>query len=429
MIIVDSISKKFKLYRSPADRMKEILIRKKYHTDFQALNNVSFSVAAGETLGIIGENGAGKSTLLKILTGILLPDSGTISIDGKITGLLELGTGFNAEMTGIENIYMNGTLLNMTREEIERKKNAIIDFSELGEFIYEQLKTYSSGMVMRLAFAIAIHADPRCFVVDEALAVGDAYFQQKCMRKIIEFKDTGGSIIFVSHDMNAVKILCDAAILLQKGGIVKSGKPAEVTDLFLGIILKKMHQGESEVIINKPSEAEKSIPFAPKQVASSGDVEVVSFRILDGQDGEVSHITSEANVKIEYEIRSLKRMEDPHYGIAIKSNLGVSIFETNTYCMKIKTAPLGKGEIVKVRFAFKCNLSPGDYSICIGVANKGYDRGSFEEYSLVLHDAGILKVVVNREQIIYGGVYNIMPIVFINDVPSKSQLPRHGKTI
>jgi lipopolysaccharide transport system ATP-binding protein len=247
------------------------------------------------------------------------------------------------------------------------------------------------------------------------------------MRKIMEFKDTGGSIIFVSHDMNAIKILCDAAILLQKGDVVKSGKPAEVTDLFLGIILKKMHQGESEVIINNPPETEKPIPLAPKQVASSGDVEVVSFRILDDLDREVSHITSEANVKIEYEIRSLKLMEDPHYGIAIKNILGVSIFETNTYCMKIKTAPLRKGEIVKVRFVFKCNLSPGDYSICIGVANKGYDRGSFEEYSLVLHDAGILKVVVNHEQIIYGGVYNIMPTVFINDDPSKSRCSRHGE--
>ena len=192
MIKVEGISKKFKLYHSPADRLKEIIFRKQYHKDFVALDNISFEVGAGQTLGIIGQNGAGKSTLLKILSGIVIPDSGTIQIDGKVTGLLELGTGFNAEMTGLENIYMNGTLIGMTKDEIDRKKQTIIDFSELGEFINEPIKTYSSGMTMRLAFSIAIHADPTCFLVDEALSVGDAYFQQKCMRKIQEFRAERG---------------------------------------------------------------------------------------------------------------------------------------------------------------------------------------------------------------------------------------------
>ena len=176
MIKVEGISKKFKLYRSPADRLKEIVLRKPYHKDFLALDNISFEVGTGQTLGIIGQNGAGKSTLLKILSGIVIPDSGSIQVDGKVTGLLELGTGFNSEMTGLENIYMNGTLIGMTKDEIDRKKQTIIDFSELGEFIHEPIKTYSSGMTMRLAFSIAIHADPTCFLVDEALSVGDAYF-------------------------------------------------------------------------------------------------------------------------------------------------------------------------------------------------------------------------------------------------------------
>jgi len=212
--------KQFKLYRSPADRLREIVYRKKYHKDFVALDNISFEVKNGETLGIIGQNGAGKSTLLKILSGIVIPDSGTINVDGKVTGLLELGTGFNAEMTGLENIYMNGTLIGMTKDELDRKKQTIIDFSELGDFINEPIKTYSSGMTMRLAFSIAIHADPTCFLVDEALSVGDAYFQQKCMRKIQEFRAGGGSIVFVSHDMNAVKTLCDAAIMLENNGCI-----------------------------------------------------------------------------------------------------------------------------------------------------------------------------------------------------------------
>ncbi|MDD2340924.1 MAG: ABC transporter ATP-binding protein, partial [Methanosarcina sp.] len=188
MMRVTGVSKKFKSYHSPADRLKEIIFRKKYHREIVALDNISFEVGDGETLGIVGQNGAGKSTILKILSGILLPDTGSIEIDGKITGILELGTGFNPELTGLENIYMNGTFLGMTRAEIDQRKSEIMDFAELGDFIYEPIKTYSSGMLMRLAFSIAIHAEPKCFLVDEALSVGDAYFQQKCMRKIIEFK-------------------------------------------------------------------------------------------------------------------------------------------------------------------------------------------------------------------------------------------------
>ena len=217
MIHVENVSKRFKLYKSPADRLKEIIFRRTYHKDFQSLNDVSLHVNDGETLGIIGPNGAGKSTLLKVLSGIIIPDSGTVNISGKVTGLLELGTGFNPEMTGRQNIYMNGLLIGMTKEEIDQRIQNIIDFTELGSFIENQIKTYSSGMVMRLAFAVAYHAEPSCFLVDEALSVGDAHFQQKCMKAIKEFKEKGGSIIFVSHDLNAVKMLCDKAILLSKG--------------------------------------------------------------------------------------------------------------------------------------------------------------------------------------------------------------------
>jgi lipopolysaccharide transport system ATP-binding protein len=213
MISVKNISKTFKLYQAPSDRLKEILLRRCYHKNFQAVNNVSFEVQEGETLGIVGENGAGKSTILKLLTGILIPDTGSVHVSGKITGLLELGTGHNA------------TYLGLSRSEIDKKLDTIIGFTELGEFIHEPIKTYSSGMVMRLAFSVAIHAEPRAFVVDEALSVGDAYFQQKCMKKIKDFKDNGGSIVFVSHDMNAVKVLCDQAILLEHGSVVEQGEP------------------------------------------------------------------------------------------------------------------------------------------------------------------------------------------------------------
>jgi lipopolysaccharide transport system ATP-binding protein len=406
---VKSISKKFKSYHSPADRLKEIIFRKRYHREIVALENISFEVGEGETLGIVGQNGAGKSTILKILSGILLPDTGSIEIDGKITGILELGTGFNPELTGIENIYMNGTFLGMTRSEIDQKKSEIMDFAELGDFIYEPIKTYSSGMLMRLAFSIAIHAEPKCFLVDEALSVGDAYFQQKCMRKIIEFKNSGGSIIFISHDMNAVKTLCDSALLLDKGHVLDYGDPKSIIDFYYGMILKKSHMGNTDVEVIKANVHEKGVVSS----TSTGEIKLISFNILNEQNEKVSYIESEQAVKFVCELESLKDLSEPHYGLAIRNSLGVSVFETNTYCMGVANPPLRKGQAVKITYEMEVPLSAGDYSISVGVANKGYDRGSFEEYLLLAHDIDILKVISKNDSIIYSGVFNMNPQVSV----------------
>jgi ABC-type polysaccharide/polyol phosphate transport system ATPase subunit len=411
MIKIEGISKKFRLYRSPADRLREIIYRKQFHKDFIALDNISFEVGSGEILGIIGQNGAGKTTLLKILSGIVIPDSGTIRINGKVTGLLELGTGFNAEMTGLENIFMNGTLIGMTTDEIDRKKQTIIDFSELGEFINEPIKTYSSGMTMRLAFSIAIHADPKCFLVDEALSVGDAYFQQKCMRKIQEFRANGGSIIFVSHDLNAVKTLCDAAIMLDNGRIIDYGEPKDVVDFYQNMMLKKMHQGDIPVQIKKIEKAKK----LNNSSISTGEVELVSFKICNEKGEEVSYIESEKVIKIVYEVKALKNLDDPHYGLMIRNNLGLSVFETNTYCMNMKTEKLSKGQIVKIEWVMDFPLSPGTYSFSVGVANKGFDRGSFEEYLLLIHDIDTIKVLSNTHSIVYSGILNMKPLIKVQN--------------
>jgi ABC-type polysaccharide/polyol phosphate transport system ATPase subunit len=413
MIKVEGISKKFKLYHSPADRLKEIVTGKKYHKDFVALDNISFEVGAGETLGIVGQNGAGKSTLLKILSGIVIPDSGAIRIDGKVTGLLELGTGFNFEMTGLENIYMNGLLIGMTRDEIDRKKQTIIDFSELGEFVNESIKTYSSGMVMRLAFSIAIHADPTCFLVDEALAVGDAYFQQKCMRKIQEFRESGGSIVFVSHDMNAVKTLCGTAIMLDQGRIIDCGDPKDVVDFYQNMILKKSHQGDVPVQI-QVKKLKKESPLNNSGI-STGEIELVSFKICNETGDEISYIESEKVIKIIYEIKALKDLDNPHYGLMIRNNLGLSVFETNTYCMDIKTPPLKKDNIAKIIFKMKIPLTSGNYSISIGVGNAGFGTGSFNEHLFLVHDIDILKVVSSKDSILFGGVVNLNPSVSVTN--------------
>ena len=411
MIKVSGVSKRFKSYHSPADRLKEKIFRKKYHREITALENISFEVREGKTLGIVGQNGAGKSTLLKILSGVLLPDVGSIKVDGKITGLLELGTGFDHELTGLENIFMNGTFLGMDKNEIERKKDEIIEFTELGDFIYDPIKTYSSGMLMRLAFSIAMHAEPKCFLVDEALSVGDAYFQQKCMRKILEFKENGGSIIFVSHDMNAVRIICDSAILLDHGHIISYGDPKDIIDYYHGMILRKSHLGDAEVIVNEVKDhTDRKTPSV-----STGEVELVSFKVLNSKDEEILHIESEQPIKIIYQVKALRELSDPHFGLHVRNNLGVSVFETNTYCIGAKTFSLKSGQIAELKWEFFFPLSAGDYSFSVGVANKGYGRDAFEEYLLMAHDIEVIKVIPNGNSIIYSGVFNMNPKVTIQE--------------
>ena len=353
MIKVDHITKEFKLYHNPADRLKEIVFRRTMHRKFFALKDVSFEVQEGQSLGVVGQNGAGKSTLLKILTGVLLPDSGRIQVGGRITGILELGTGFNAEFTGIQNIFLNGTLLGVSKKEINERLDAIIGFSELGAFIHEPIKVYSSGMVMRLAFSVAIHADPKAFVVDEALSVGDAYFQQKCMRKIKEFKHNGGSIIFVSHDMNAVKILCDRALLLDQGSKIEEGTPDKVINTY-NFLLAKKGKGE-EIHLSESADAEKSY--------GNLKVEIIDAKMLnkDGQDTGV--FVSGEKCTVEIAVKANDTVDDITVGILIRDRFGQDIFGTNTYHLKVPIS-LKSGERCVVRYVMdEFNLGLGKYTL------------------------------------------------------------------
>jgi len=353
MIEVKDIWKTFKLYKKPSDRLKEIILRKRYHDIHEALKGVSFFLKKGEVLGIIGPNGAGKSTLLKILTGILLPDKGIIRKDGRITALLELGTGFNFDMPGIENIYLNGLLLGMNKEEIDRKINEIIEFSELGDFINEPLKTYSSGMVMRLAFSIAIHADPECFIVDEALAVGDAHFQQKCINKIKEFKKNGGSIIFVSHDMNAVRILCDKVILLNKGEIIDEGDPEKVTNSY-NLLLAKLNDHEEKIALNRKNNSYGTFEAKIEEVKVIG--------ILSGSD----IITSGEEAVIKIKIKAFKDISDATVGILIRDRFGQDIFGINTKLIK-KEISFKENNTYWVYFKLPLNIAPGKYTLTVAI--------------------------------------------------------------
>jgi ABC-type polysaccharide/polyol phosphate transport system ATPase subunit len=233
VIDVKELSKRFGMYSSPAGRLIEILSPfRQRDNKFWALKDVSFQVKEGEALGIIGRNGSGKSTLLQVLCGVLRLTSGQITVNGRISALLELGAGFHFEFKGRDNVYMNGAIMGLSKKEMDERFQAIADFAEIGDFMEQPMKTYSSGMFVRLAFACAVNVAPDILIVDEALAVGDAYFQQKCIQKIMEFRTGGGTMLIASHDMNTIRTLCDSALLLNKGTVVDYGDPARVTDAY-----------------------------------------------------------------------------------------------------------------------------------------------------------------------------------------------------
>ncbi len=248
-IRVQDVSKIYRLYDKPIDRLKESLsiTHKNYHKDFFALNNVSFRVKKGETVGIIGTNGSGKSTILKIITGVLTPTSGQVEVEGVISALLELGAGFNMDYTGIENIYMNGTMMGFSRKEMDGKLQDILDFADIGDFVYQPVKTYSSGMFVRLAFALAINVEPEILIVDEALSVGDVFFQSKCYRRMEEIRRHGTTILMVTHDMGSVIKYCDRVVLLNKGNFIAEGEPGRMVDLYKKVLANQMDALEEEL--------------------------------------------------------------------------------------------------------------------------------------------------------------------------------------
>ncbi len=354
MIEVRQLSKSFRLYRKPSDRLKEVLLRRRYHHHHQALNDISFSLKNGETLGVLGQNGAGKSTLLKLLTGVLIADHGEILIQGRITGLLELGTGFDHALTGLDNILANGLLIGMTRDEILAARDDIITFSELGEYIHEPVRTYSSGMVMRLAFSIAIHANPACFVVDEALSVGDGHFQQKCMRKIRAFRDAGGSIIFVSHDLNAVKMLCDRALVLDQGHIAYEGDAEEAVNYYNRIMARL---DEQEQVLQEQSRTTNSY--------GTGEARIQSAQLTGLRSG-CDTVAAGEEACIELDIEAREAIPSLSVGFMIRDRFGQDIFGTNSHLLGQDLA-LQPAERCTLRFSLPINLAPGKYTVTLAL--------------------------------------------------------------
>lgn len=346
---VQNITKTYKMYKNNSDRLKEVFFKKSYHKEFTVNKDITFDLFEGETLGIIGVNGAGKSTILKIIAGVIEPTHGTVTRHGRVTALLELGTGFNDEVNGYENISLNGMLIGMEKQEIDSKIEQIIAFSELGEYIYEPIKTYSSGMKMRLAFSIAIFSEPKVLIVDEALSVGDAHFQQKCTTAMKERKKKNMSIIYVSHDLNSLKVLCNRTILLNAGEIVEEGNPESVINKY-NFLISKLNEDENCLITNEYNDSYGSF-----------DIKILNVKIK-GEKSNSKVISSGEESIIEILLDSKKELKDITIGIMIKDRFGQDIFGTNTYYKNIKL-DVQKDSKYKCLFKMPLNIGIGKYSI------------------------------------------------------------------
>ena len=360
MVLLQNVSKLYKLYKRPSDRLREALpfVPATLHTDFWALRDISFQVEKGEILSLVGPNGCGKSTLLQIVCGILQPTLGRVVTRGRIAALLELGAGFNPEFTGRENVFLNGEIMGLTRAEIERAMPSIEAFAEIGEFIARPVKEYSSGMYVRLAFATAIHVDPEILVVDEALAVGDAVFANRCVRKFEELRQRKITVLFVSHDLGLVKQLSDRAILLLNGRIEAQGAPSDVINRYIGLVLEKQQARQT-----------KEQRFAASYRHGDGSSEILGVELLNAAGQPVTSAASGEPVTVRVRSRFHQPQCDPMVGILIRTRIGMDVYGTNTRIERVHLGSYQAGAEVEVDFHFECWLTPQQYTLTVATQN------------------------------------------------------------
>jgi ABC-type polysaccharide/polyol phosphate transport system ATPase subunit len=378
---VEHVSKVYRLYARPNDRLKEMITRgrMKRHREFWALHDISFEIEAGTTTGIVGPNGSGKSTLLQVITGTLEPTHGSVHHEGRIAALLELGAGFNPEFTGVENIHLNTALLGFSRAETEERMPAITRFAEIGDFIWQPVKTYSSGMYIRLAFAIAVSADPQILIIDEALAVGDTVFQHRCLRRIKEMQEAGATILFVSHDPNAVRALCTRAILLNNGKIEADGAPPGVLNRYQKLIMSR--EAAYEAIRPESSEAgeldhlsmleENLAPLRYSYRHGDGTAEILSVELMDATRRPIEFVETGEPVTVRIRARVQVDVTNPIVGFLIRDRHGIHVYGTNTDIQQSYFGPVNAGEIIEATFAFNCWVGTGEFSITTAVHSAG----------------------------------------------------------
>jgi len=384
VISVKHLTKIYKLYDKPVDRLKESLhpLKKQYHKEFYALKNVSFEIKKGETVGIIGKNGAGKSTLLKIITGVLTPTNGSVNVTGRIASLLELGAGFNSDYTGIENIYFQGSLMGYTRVEMEVKIDEILAFADIGDFVYQSVKTYSSGMFARLAFAVAINVDPDILIVDEALSVGDSKFQNKCLARIKSMQEKGVTIFFVSHSTAQINSICTYAIWINNGEIKELGDVLKVTSLYTYDQNSSSREALNE---NNESSMEHDDEFgAPTDIEKLYDdatIKVIGYKLLNSKNIKTNTFDDIGQCKLITKFFSARTISHPLIGFGIYNYLDESIIHFNSENLVIQFETINENSEFIIDITFQMpNLQSGTYIIKIGI-----DDGTIGSNEELLH--------------------------------------------
>lgn len=453
-ITVQDVTKVYRLYEKPIDRLKESVspTHKNYHRDFYALNGLSFQVKKGETVGIIGTNGSGKSTILKIITGVLTPTTGEVKVDGKISALLELGAGFNMDYTGIENIYMNGTMMGYTKKEMDAKLQDILDFAEIGDFVYQPVKTYSSGMFVRLAFALAINVEPEILIVDEALSVGDVFFQSKCYRRMEEIRKSGTTILMVTHDMGSIIKYCDRVVLLNRGEFIAEGAPGHIVDLYKKILAGQLdslkaqlererseksaapdghnspddaNPGGGEKEENPASEAAGSVQMSDftggmdldgngpqlmkdqltinyeRTEYGDGRAEIYDLGLID-ERGNITNLLLKGEMfTIRERIRFNAEIQSPIFTYTIKDKKGTELTGTNTMFEGADIKPVKPGDAYTVEFTQKMTLQGGEYLLSMSCT--GFEHGEHVVYHR-LYNVTNITVISNKNTV---GVYDM----------------------
>ena len=410
-VVVENISKNYRIYAKPGDRLKELIVLgKKRHRDFWALQQVSFNVKRGSTFGVVGENGSGKSTLLQIIAGTLRPTEGKVTLGGRVAALLELGAGFNPEFTGRENVFLNGAILGLNDQEILRKLPEIERFAEIGNFIDQPVKTYSSGMYVRLAFAVSINVDPEILLVDESLSVGDVYFQQRCMRKIRQMKQAGKTILFVSHDTAAVKNLCDSAVWLEHGKIMEFGDPDVVVARYLAAMTLRR---DPYAVESLPAPEAGNIATAPKAASAdlivrsipnidhrwgNGQAEILGVQMLDKHGTIVQSLYHGDLLTVRISARFKQDVSNPIVGFMLRNRLGEDISGMNTSSEGFPLPSAQSSQVYTVDFQLQLpTLHPGNYYFTVAVAN-----GTYEEYVICDWVENAIMVELKKRSIVYG---------------------------
>lgn len=426
-IQVKGLEKAYKLYDKPSDRLKEALGfgRKKRYKEHYALKGVDMTIYQGETVGIIGTNGSGKSTILKIITGVLNPTGGSVHVNGRISALLELGAGFNMEYNGIENIYLNGTMIGFSKKEIDAKMDDILNFADIGDYVHQPVKTYSSGMFVRLAFAVAINIEPEILIVDEALSVGDVFFQAKCYHKFEEFKEMGKTIVFVSHDLSSISKYCDRVVLLNQGVKLGEGSPKEMIDAYKQVLVGQYVPAADDQSLLSDKEITAAAAAAAGTVKGevnpelleygTKDAMITGYKITDDMGRETSALLKGKECTITMQVHFEHDIEAPIFAFTIKNIKGVEITGTNTMVEKAFLSPVRAGSDMEITFTQKIDLQGGEYLLSFGVT--GFEKEEFQVYHR-LYDVINMTVISDKDTV---GYYDMNSRVVVKELSQQEK--------